>query len=124
MGCSGFSLQIIELIPISGDDEIDKGMLRKREDFWIRNLKTKYPYGLNDRMDSEDPTISTFAQFDNSFKRQRGKRLKKANSSRSPRIPAMEFIAKSHHLYATDKALTRRKLVKEIMGGTKNGLNP
>lgn len=32
------------------DGEIDKDILRKRqdrEDFWIKNLRTFYPYGLN-----------------------------------------------------------------------------
>ena len=56
--CKGskFSVQIIEKLEGSGRTErkaIDKQasvVRRKREDFWIKTLRTVYPYGLNDKL--------------------------------------------------------------------------
>ena len=54
IGCS-FSIQIIEKIPGSGygvEDKPDPDVTKvrqTREDFWIKQLRTLYPYGLNER---------------------------------------------------------------------------
>ena len=53
---SNYSVQIIEKFEGSGrteDDAIDPKVTsrrRKREDFWMRTLRTVHPYGLNDRV--------------------------------------------------------------------------
>ena len=55
--CPGakFSIQIIEKLEGDGyrNGALDKEVLKyrlKREDFWIKRLRTIYPYGLNDRV--------------------------------------------------------------------------
>ena len=57
--CSGatFSIQILEKLPGNGyrDGAIDEEMRTKRlerEDYWMKTLRTIYPYGLNDKVKS------------------------------------------------------------------------
>lgn len=57
--CPGatFSIQILEILPGTGytNGKIDETMLRyrrEREDYWIKLLRTVYPYGLNDKVKS------------------------------------------------------------------------
>ena len=51
---SSFSIQILEKLPGNGytngvvDEQMRKYRL-EREDYWIKTLRTVYPYGLNDR---------------------------------------------------------------------------
>jgi len=54
--CPGatFSVQILEKLPGNGykNGKVDPAMLKyrlEREDYWIKTLRTVYPYGLNDR---------------------------------------------------------------------------
>ena len=49
-----FSVQILEKLPGNGyvNGQFDKTMLKtrlEREDYWMKTLRTVYPYGLNDR---------------------------------------------------------------------------
>ena len=54
---SSFSIQILEKLPGNGytngivDEQMRKYRL-EREDYWIKTLRTVYPYGLNDRTKS------------------------------------------------------------------------
>ena len=41
-------------MPDTGTDKQQKDKRKIREDFWIRELRTVYPYGLNSRLDSMD----------------------------------------------------------------------
>ena len=47
-------VQILEKLPGNGyiNGQFDKAMLKtrlEREDYWMKTLRTVYPYGLNDR---------------------------------------------------------------------------
>ena len=62
--CPGatFTIQILELLPGDGylNGKIDPAMLKlrlEREDYWIKTLRSIYPYGLNDRVKSMDKDI-------------------------------------------------------------------
>ena len=51
---SSFSIQILEKLPGNGylNGNLDQNMLKyrlEREDYWIKTLRTVYPYGLNQR---------------------------------------------------------------------------
>ena len=79
---SSFEVQIIEKLEGSGRTErgaIDVKICRtrrKREDFWMKTLRTVYPYGLNDRMGDDcvrdqisERIGSKFPTLKRSFKR-------------------------------------------------------
>ena len=59
---SSFSIQILEKLPGNGykNGSIDAQMRKyrlEREDYWIKTLRTVYPYGLNDRAKSINSDI-------------------------------------------------------------------
>ena len=59
---SSFSIQILEKLPGNGyaNGAIDEKMRKyrlEREDYWIKTLRTVYPYGLNDRTKSMNAEI-------------------------------------------------------------------
>ncbi len=49
-GLSSFTVQIIEKVPDSGDKDKDKQVRLQRELFWMQELWTIYPYGMNDNV--------------------------------------------------------------------------
>ena len=56
------TIQILELLPGDGylNGKIDPAMLKlrlEREDFWIKTLRSVYPYGLNERVKSMNKDI-------------------------------------------------------------------
>ena len=54
--CKGqeYWCHIIEKISDAGTDKQQRDRRKMREDFWIRELRTVYPYGLNSRLDNTD----------------------------------------------------------------------
>ena len=54
--CKGqeYWCHIIEKIPDTGTEKQQKDKRKTREGFWIRELRTIYPYGLNSRLDNMD----------------------------------------------------------------------
>jgi hypothetical protein len=62
-GCKTFDFQIIEAITDSDDKSKNLENRQERENFWIRELRTKYPYGLNDKLHNEDTAKSVFRQM-------------------------------------------------------------
>ena len=115
-GCHGFKIQIIELINITGDDLKDKETLRKREDFWIRQLRTKYPYGLNDKLDNEDPTKSVLLQMKNNTNSKKKRyRTKIPRSKHKSRPDAIKYITECHRMFALDKSKARKLIFNEII---------
>ena len=48
------SVQPIEIISGNGRDERPTKQRKLREAFWIKELRTVYPYGLNDRCNGQD----------------------------------------------------------------------
>ena len=56
------SIQILEKLPGNGykNGVVDKAMLKyrlEREDYWMKTLRTVYPYGLNDKTKSMNKDI-------------------------------------------------------------------
>ena len=66
--CTSFTVQIIEHIQPSGCDKADTRYRQKRESYWIAKLKTKYPYGLNDKMLNDNFDEPTWSRFVNQEK--------------------------------------------------------
>ena len=63
-GCNiyAFTIQILEVLPGDGylNGKIDPAMLNlrlEREDYWIKTLRSVYPYGLNGRVKSMNKDI-------------------------------------------------------------------
>ena len=52
--CSNYVVQIIERLEVTNSEVRDTARRVKREAYWIRKLKTKYPYVLNDKLVGED----------------------------------------------------------------------
>jgi hypothetical protein len=60
----GFTAQIIEKIEDVDNDPDNNSITRKKnEDYWIKELRTRYPYGLNATMDQEKDDRSKFGCF-------------------------------------------------------------
>ena len=49
-----FSVQPIEIISGDGRSEKSTKQRKLREAYWIKELRTIYPYGLNDRCNGQD----------------------------------------------------------------------
>ena len=65
---SSFSIQILEKLPGNGykNGARDKAIYQyrlERQDYWIKKLRTIYPYGLNDKTKSSSDDIPTGQQF-------------------------------------------------------------
>ena len=62
-GCTSFKAKIIEALPYLQTEEETNKARRVRESFFIRELRTKYPYGLNDRLLGDNANNSVFSEF-------------------------------------------------------------
>ena len=80
--CKGeeYWCHIIEKMPDTGTDKQQKDKRKVREDFWIRELRTVYPYGLNSRLDSMDYNRRTNVEI--SFNRQNRYSTRKRGTKR------------------------------------------
>ena len=119
-GCKIYTAKIIEAVPDSLDKEVNKDRLLDRENFWIRELRTKYPYGLNDKMLKEDYNSSIFRQF---YQRPRNTDRKRNYIPRSKilrRLPPHLWIMDQHRKFAKDRRATRSGLVQVVMSATKS----
>ena len=97
--CPGatFSIQILESLPGNGyhNGVVDPAMLEyrlQREDYWMKTLRTVYPYGLNERtkfMNKGTPTGKLFT----SLPRHGAKFVdQRTRTSRNSRIPDLEAL--------------------------------
>ena len=79
--------QPIEQIKRCATDKLTKKERLRRESFWIKELRTLTPYGLNDRLDSHDWRFRTrddiAGKMFQSFATKRGKRGSKKNRNNS-----------------------------------------
>ena len=107
---SGFSTQIIELLGALGPNE------RKiREDFWIKRLKTVYPYGMNDKYKQENNDGTVYSLFKNSTGRDghiRGRRNNRNN--RVNILDTNEFLMKLRSNYKIDPVEVSKTLLNNI----------
>ena len=120
-GCKTFNIHIIEAIFDSKDKAKNLENRQKREDFWIRELKTKYPYGLNDKLHNENTSTSIFRQMNSKpilHPKKRGKN--KPRSQKLIRPHPNIYIMSVHKNFATNRKETRRKIIKEILSANKS----
>ena len=56
---SSFIIQILEIFPGTGykNDKVQPAKRFKREDYWMKTLRTIYPYGLNERARKYDSEV-------------------------------------------------------------------
>ena len=90
--CPGatFSIQILEKLPGDGylNGKLDSAMLQLRlekENFWIKTLRSVYPYGLNERvksMNKEVPTGKLFPPLPRHGTRFVGQRIRSTTKAR------------------------------------------
>ena len=104
-----FSIDILEKLPGDGykDGAIDDKMREyrlKREDFWMKTLRTVYPYGLNDRAKSINSNIPIGKLFPplprhgNKFVNQRSRTHRNSTPSHSDLNLLLQQIRNSHFL--------------------------
>ena len=118
-GCKGYSIKIIEVIKDTLDKEKNKENLLNRENYWIRELRTKYPYGLNDKLYKEDASISVFRQL-NKRPREVNRTMVTIPRSKSIKRPnPSKWIMDQHRYFAIDRKSTRLHVIKFIMSADK-----
>ena len=61
--CKNFKVTILEKIADSGDEDIDKLKRLERERYWICKLRTKYPYGLNEKLTKYNDALPILANL-------------------------------------------------------------
>ena len=104
-----FSIDILEKLPGDGykDGAIDDKMREyrlKREDFWMKTLRTVYPYGLNDRaksINSNTPIGKLFPplpRHGSKFVNQRSRTHRNSTPSHSDLNLLLQQIRNSHFL--------------------------
>ncbi len=91
--------QIIEKLLDNGDKSHDRDRRLERELFWIRELKTKYPFGLNDKLTKYKNDLPTMAQLCNKRDRKRGKRTRQPRRNRE-RIDLAKFMDEFYDMYS------------------------
>ena len=113
-GCNNYKIKIVELISLSGDMEKDDITRRNRETYWIKELRTKFPYGMNDKLPGEDSQIPIGVQLNrrNHINRKRGK--KRPRRMRNAFIHAHLWIMEKHRLFALDKSKTLKNTLSEV----------
>ena len=98
-----------------------KDVLRDREEFWIKNLRTQYPFGLNStdrRMGHNDNTFANFRQ-NSARTKQRG--LRKGRSLRR-RLDPNNFIIEAHQSYNRDVKGTLNRIYRCLFGASKESI--
>ena len=113
-GCSNLKYRIIEHINNSDDTDNDDTNRRFREAFWIRELRTKYPYGLNDRLLGDDPNTPVLSNFNKQNKHKiRGK--KHTRAQKKTHFNIYHWITYTHRIYATNKINAYKLIFTEVM---------
>ena len=116
---SNFSIDILEKLPGNGylNGSIDAEMRKyrlEREDYWIKTLRTVYPYGLNDRtksINSDTPVGKLFPplpRHGNKFVDQRTRTHRNSTQSHSDLDLLLEQINQSPML---ERGSTCRKIL-------------
>lgn len=65
----GYICQIIEKMPDVGSDQELLNHRRQREHFWIKELRTVYPFGMNSRLDTGSQEVSSLNMYFNKLPR-------------------------------------------------------
>ena len=119
--CSNsYFLRIIEVI--EGEPANIKTILRDREEFWIKKLKTQYPFGFNTaerRMGASDTAWGNFYVNPNTNVRRRGKR--KGRSLRKI-LEIDKYISEIHRLFNISPKETLRKLHRDLFTSTRKSI--
>ena len=107
----GYSVAIIETINGKGrkNGKMDPTLVterRKREDFWMKELRTVYPFGLNNRMgknlDQRDQDESIYLEFNKKKKKRKRMRKRHAKNIVSADQLYEELTAKHRHASRID----------------------
>ena len=95
-------------------DDLIKDIISAR----LNNQKSylKYPYGLNDKLDNEDPTKSVLLQMKNNITSKKKRyRTKIPRSKHKSRPDAIKYITECHRMFALDKSKARKLIFNEII---------
>ena len=145
--CSGhsFTIQVIEKLPGNGYDELGDvcgDMLAsrlEREDYWMKELRTIYPYGLCERTKKKSDTIesSSIGRLFHPLPRN-GERPVRSRNNRNNHTSILsknDFFSKSKHIRQNERKTSmnevrkmldtaKKKVLKEIASYIiENGLN-
>ena len=115
-----YYLRIIEIIDKKVTDF--KAKLLEREEFWIKTLKTQYPFGLNTadrRMGDHETAWGNFLRYSNQQTRKRGKR--KGRSLRKS-IETEKYISEIHRAFNLNPRDTLKKLHNDLFTSTRNSV--
>lgn len=72
--CREFYVQIIEKIADSSDKSQERKLRQEREEYYIRLLKTKFPYGLNEKFHNDNDQLTTLQNLELKKKRPKNKK--------------------------------------------------
>ena len=70
----GYTCQIIEKIPDNGSEQELQNLRRQKEFYWIKELRTIYPFGLNSRLDAGGQEVRSINTYFNKLTRYRDRR--------------------------------------------------
>ena len=111
--CKEFYAHIIEALPVTNSPDHDRNFRQNRETFWIKTLRTKFPYGLNDKLPGYKADCSTFHSFSRKPNKKRGSRVPRSKQTKS--LDYNQLARNILHLYGTNPHLARNLLFKTLM---------
>ena len=117
----GYEVQIIE--KLDSNSKLPNGRMdpqvayqrRKREEFWMKELRTVYPYGLNNRCEKNIDQREEDSVYQLFRKKKKNKKRRKRKGSRTAKYPATEIITKiEQNASITETTATLMKFVPQM----------